>query len=214
MEATMATEIKVHEGPNWLTVTTPYNTDYVEALKSRIPYHAHRLVQREWDAEKKVWYVRPIHRETLYEILRESFGFEPGPTQDPSQFEEVSQVEILRMWCRHHRAENSALQKKLVEVLQEDEVGKLRAEVARMRELNAGLAESMRDAARRARRTGTAHAEERRELRAEIERLRDQLGQQNASTTPPESEGQDEITELVEHLVPRLHGRFSNLELD
>jgi hypothetical protein len=52
----------------WINVRTPYDKDFVAALKNRLPYGA-----RKWDGDQKVWQVDPSYDTELMAVLETYF---------------------------------------------------------------------------------------------------------------------------------------------
>jgi len=53
----------------WIHVRTPFDRDFVAALKNRLPYGA-----RKWDPDQKVWLVDPSYDQELLAVLEVYFG--------------------------------------------------------------------------------------------------------------------------------------------
>ena len=54
---------------NSLIVDSPFNRDFVDALKNAIPH-----TERKWDGGKKVWSVAVRHADTVAALCKEHFG--------------------------------------------------------------------------------------------------------------------------------------------
>lgn len=53
-------------------LTTPYNEDWIEAMKDAVPPHA-----RHWDRDQREWWIADEFMDTVAELCDEHFGHAP-----------------------------------------------------------------------------------------------------------------------------------------